>query len=320
MNNRMKTSAALFTSFVLLATAPAQTAAQQKADPFRFVPADAQIVMRIGAPARWQQHFAGTKVAKLLASEAFAPWLEKFHKGFDEGLEHARTKGKLDIDVVQQFLKDYRGELVLALHFDLESVKDAIANEKPPKFWCSVDLTPDASFDLATLAATLTKGIEEDQGTKLRDVAVGEHRLRGHDSDGVTVTVPALLDGHLVMLVSNDLETSGTRVLGTGDRMAAAGDGTALWAHVDLHAVMPLLVDAIADRASEAGAPVDVKPVLRDIGLLALESLSTSIRANGDRTESEFGVGTTFFFTLEKETENGENLVSTPDPAGRGQP
>ncbi|HEX3316360.1 MAG TPA: PAS domain S-box protein [Gemmataceae bacterium] len=37
--------------------------------------------------------------------------------------------------------------------------------------------------------------------------------------------------------------------------------------------------------------------------------------------ESEFGVGTTFFFTLEaEEPENRENLAETSDPDGRGQP
>ncbi len=291
MKTRVKTSPALFATFALLVTAPAQE--PEKAAPFRFVPAGAQFVARIAAPAQWQQRFADTKVAAMLRGEALAPWINKLRAGYEQGLEAARAEGKVDVDAMQRFVSDYRGEMVVAMQLDLDDLKKAMADDRPPRLSVSFTLTPDGTFDLATFAETLTKAIEEHADVPITDLVIGDHRLRASTQEqGVSVTVPAMIDGHLVMLIGADLATEGARLLATGDRMAVAGDGAPLWVHGDLKGLMAALIAFASERGEEEGAPVDIGQLLRDLGLGAVESLSTSLKPNGDRVEWEFALGT----------------------------
>ncbi|HEX6812649.1 MAG TPA: hypothetical protein VF384_13565 [Planctomycetota bacterium] len=278
---------ALLASLALLAAAPAQ----QKADPFRFVPADAQVVVRIAAPARWQQQFAETKIAKLLAGEAFAPWIARLQEALDDALASAGAKGAIDADHVKRFVKDYRGDIVFALLFDPEELAASMNADDPPAFTVVHVLTADPGFDLASMGATIAKAAEE-QGEPMRDLVVGEHRLRAVDlDDGIAATAPFLIDGHLVTLVGKGLDDNAARVLAAGGRMQPAGGEASFWAHVELRPLMQALQQVLAAESADASDKVD--RVLLDSGLMAVESATMSIAASGHQTliEGSLAIG-----------------------------
>jgi hypothetical protein len=283
----MKTSSVLFASLVLLAA----VSAQEKTS-FRFVPADAQVVFRLDAPARWQARFADTKVARLLASEAVAPWLAKGKAAFDEGMEAARAKGEVDVDAVQRFLADYRGEIVVAVHLDLDRLPAALENDEPVPFRGTIALTPDGTFDLAAFCAAMAKTLEQTE-SNVRDLVVGEHTFRVSEAEnGFTGSLPAMVDGHCVFVFGNDLETSAARLLGAADRMAAPAADAPLWCHADVRGVMLWLQELARQGTAEDGMPIDGGDLVRELGLMAIESFSTSIAPDGDRVAWDFTIGT----------------------------
>jgi len=57
---------------LLLAALPAQTESASQS-PFRLVPADANFVIRMAAPAKWKQSFGTTQIAKLFQAQTLSP-------------------------------------------------------------------------------------------------------------------------------------------------------------------------------------------------------------------------------------------------------
>lgn len=297
---------------LLLATVPAQdkaTTAAVKTAPFRFVPDDATVVARIAAPAKWRELFAATHFPKLLASDTVAPWLAELRKGFDAQMEEVRGEGVIDVDLVQKLVSEYRGEIVVAITLDASALA-AHKGDGPPPFVGSVTLTPDGNFDLGALAANIAKAAEDDGGRPLRDVTIGDHKLRmtddSLDTDG---TLPVVIDGHLVFLFGHDLEKAGGRVFDTTNRMPPAGDDHGFWARANLEPVLGALMTKIGDLAQDEGAPFDIVPLLRGLGLGAIEDVTLGIRAAGKHGQMEMTVGT-------GERDRGLIDVLPADPAG----
>jgi hypothetical protein len=284
----MKPSFAPLAALALLGVASAQ-----QPSPFRFVPADAQFVLRVASPARWHQQFVGSKFANLLASDAVAPWLAKGRDGLAAAMAEAREKGGVDVDVVERWLAEYRGDMVFAISVDFTKVGAAIQNGEPPPMVFSLTLPPDGKFDLATLAATIAKSAEAEDEAELRDLTIGEHKLRGSETGpGMTITLPTLIDGHLVMLGGFDLEKQGARWLADEDRMTAAREETSLWGRAELEGAMSALIEFAATAGEENGAPMDIARLLRDLGLGAIESCTGSIARHADGAALDLALAT----------------------------
>ena len=70
---------------LLLCALPAQDKS-----PFRFVPADANFVVRISSPAKWQQQFAKAQITKLFQSQTLAPMVGMMQEGYAQAIEELR--------------------------------------------------------------------------------------------------------------------------------------------------------------------------------------------------------------------------------------
>lgn len=112
---------ASFLSFVPLC-------AQDKTDLRRFVPEDAQIVMRIQAPALWKEAFGPTRLGGLLRTPLMAPWVRMLTEGYDAQLESSYFVA-MGPELVRNFFEDYRGEIVVALHIELPEQDEAAMDE-----------------------------------------------------------------------------------------------------------------------------------------------------------------------------------------------
>ncbi|HZN38129.1 MAG TPA: hypothetical protein VFD82_04955 [Planctomycetota bacterium] len=281
----------LFSTIVLSAVLCVSLAAQEAA-PSRFVPADSCVVLRAAAPAKWKQHFANTGVAKLLGAETLAPLLAKANAAIDAGIEEARSSGKLDVDLLQRLLKDYTGYLVFSLQIDFADVEAAIAANRPPALSMVCALTPDGSCDLGALATALQAFAEADTESRhpLKDLVVGDQRLRILSDENLQAAMPFMHDGHLVMLFGTDLEKQAARLLGAADRWEGEIDARPLFAYAQLDRLMEVFMKRVAMEMQREGAPFDVTQVLQDLGFGSLKTASLALGAEDKHVVSELHV------------------------------
>lgn len=278
---------------VLCAALAAQTSAQPA--PNRFVPADSFLVVRTAAPAKWKQRFAKTQMAKLFQAPSLEPMLAAVSKALDDGIERIRSSGKLDADVIQSLIRDYAGDITVAMQMDWEDLGAAMMEDRPPAISMIVALSPDGAFDLVSVAAALEKAVEQSTENRrpMKDLTVGDVRLRiTADGDSVQASVPAIVDGQLVMLFANDLEHAAARMLAADKRFEGAIGDKALYAHAHLAPAVSAFLAAIDEQAG-AMIPFDLSQVVSDLGLSAIDAGTLSIDATDKRTlvEMEMNLG-----------------------------
>ena len=159
----------------LLAVSTLLTAlpAQVEQAPFRFVPGNSALVVRMAAPAKWQQRFAQTQVAKLADGETMGPLMAQMRKGFDDAIEQLRQSGEFDADLVEQLVTKYQGDIVMSVQVDFAKLMAALEDGAPPPV--SVVLAWRTSREMPSLRAfraiALTVGEEfmaEQAITRLR--------------------------------------------------------------------------------------------------------------------------------------------------------
>lgn len=286
----MRTLAPLFALSTLLATLPAQ----DKAPPFRFVPADSTVVLRLAGPAKWKQQFASTQITKVLQGQSLAPIMSQMTAAMDQAMEGIRQSGKFDADLVESMLKDYAGDITVALHLDLSNLADLMQTGETPAMGVAIAMAPDSSYDLAKLVAAIEKSADANAaelGT-MRDLAIGDTRLRVAQKEEGATALPALVDGHLVFLAGNDLDKFAAKVLATDNRFAATVDGP-MFLHAEIGAAMNTLIDTIGEQVGAMGAPFDPAQIMRDIGLGSLTSLQMSMGNDGKHVTAEYRIGMT---------------------------
>ncbi|HEX6811658.1 MAG TPA: hypothetical protein VF384_08560 [Planctomycetota bacterium] len=270
-------------------------AAQEAVAPFRFVPGDSCVVVRVAAPAKWKKQFAKTNVVKLFDGETLAPLIAQAGMMFDASLEQLRGSGKFDVDLLQSLLKDYTGDIVFSLQIDFSDADAALKADRPPAMSMVFALTPDGSYDLGALATALSNLIENEEQNRrpLKDLTVGDLRLRVAADGPMQGSVPFLHEGHLVMLMASDLEKEAARLLGTADRYEGQADARPLSAHAKLDGLVDLLMKAVTARMEEGGAPFDVKQMLQDLGVGSMKSMSVALGAEDKHLvgELKFTVG-----------------------------
>lgn len=292
----MRTLTPLFALSTLLAALPAQ----DKVLPFRFVPADSTVVLKVAGPGKWKQQFANTQIAKLLQGESLASARKLLSDTVSEGLDKVRESGRFDADLVEALLKDYAGEITVALHLDLSNLAEVMQTGETPPIGVVIALAPDASYDLSKLAAAIDKATEANAADvgPLRDLAIGDVRLRVATQDNGATTVPMLIDGHLVFLAGNDIDKYAAKVLGTDARFSAATNDASLLLHAQLDSVMSTFVEEIGSQVSNMGAPFDAAQIMRDLGLSSLTSMQMSMGNDGKHLTGEYHIGM-------KETDRG---------------
>jgi hypothetical protein len=270
-------------------------AAQEAVAPFRFVPADSCLVVRVAAPAKWKQQFAKAQVRKLIDGETLTPLLAQASKMLDASLEQLRSSGKFDADQLQSLLKDYTGDLVFSLQVDFSDVDAAIKAHRAPAWSAVLALTPDGSFDLGPLATALEKAEEvgaQENNQPLKDLMVGDQRLRVRSEERapLAMALPFLYEGHLVMLCGSDLEKEAARLLGTADRFEGEADGRPLSVFAKLDGPVEMLMKNVKAKMSERPAPFDIAQMLQDLGVTSLKSASIVLGSEDKHVMSELRI------------------------------
>ena len=276
----------------LLALAPAQDAA------FRFAPKDAALVVRMGAPARWKKDFADTAIAKMMSAPALAPMMEQMGKAMDEAMAGMRSSG-FDADLVERMLADYQGDFVVSVAVDWAKADLVTMDDEDPSLPLAVTVaaTPHPAYDLAALAkaidGSVRKRMEEPGAPKTKEVPVGELRLTAVAAeDGMWGTIPAIVDGHLVMFYGTDVEAQATKAIEGKDRFEAADAGNApMFVHADLRGFVGAMNQGAAEIEEMGGAPFDVGELLDAIGLRSLQDFRMTIAAEGKHLVSDVKLG-----------------------------
>lgn len=281
-------------SLLLGSVLVAQTAAEPAVAANRFVPADSCLVVRMAAPAKWQQRFQKTQVMKLLQAQTLAPLVEQLHAGDDAMLEQLRSDG-FDADLVEKLLNDYTGDVVLSVQVDWDDAAAAMTEGRTPAMSIVVALTPGEGVDLGALATEIAKATERETESRrpLRDVTIGELHLRvGSNEDVLQANVPAIVDDHLVMVMvfGGEFEPVASRVLGTTDRFEGALGAEPLSVQARLGPMMAAMLPAIGDAADMSGAPFGAAELLRTLGLGALEGFSVAVSADDQHATAEFSL------------------------------
>ncbi len=269
---------------IVCAALAAQTSAQPA--PNRFVPADSFLVVRTAAPAKWKQKFAKTQMAKLFQAPSLEPAMTEFSKALDAGIERIRSTGKLDADVIQSLIRDYAGDITVAMQLDWDDLSAAMMEDRPPAMSMIVALSPDGAFDLASVAAAVEKAVEQSAENRrpMKDLTVGDVRLRiTSDGDSVQASVPAIVDGQLVMLFANDLEHAAPKMLAADKRFEGAIGDKAFYARAHLAPAVSAFLTALDEQVG-AMVPFELSQVMSDLGLSALDGGTLSIDATDKRT------------------------------------
>lgn len=276
----------------LLALAPAQDAA------FRFAPKDAALVVRMGAPARWKKDFADTAIAKMMSAPALAPMMEQMGKAMDEAMAGMRSSG-FDADLVERMLADYQGDFVVSVAVDWAKADLVTMDDEDPSLPLAVTVaaTPHPAYDLAALAkaidGSVRKRMEDPGAPKTKEVPVGELRLTAVAAeDGMWGTIPAIVDGHLVMFYGTDVEAQATKAIEGKDRFEATDAGNApMFVHADLRGFVGAMDQGAAEIEEMGGAPFDVGELLDAIGLRSLQDFRMTLGADGKHLVSDVQLG-----------------------------
>lgn len=278
----------------LLALAPAQDPA------FRFVPKDAALVVRMGAPARWKKDFADTALAKLMAAPALQPMMAQLGEAMTAMMTEARSSG-FDADALERMVADYQGDLVMSIAVDWKKADLVTMGDEDPSmpFAMTIAATPHPSYDLAALAkaidASMQKMLDEPDAPKSKELAIGELRLRAvadGGEDGMWGTVPALVDGHLVMFFGNDVEAHATKAIEGKDRFEATeAAGAPMFVHGDVRGFVGALEDSMAELEEMGAAPFDFGDLLDTMGLRAMESMRMTVGAEGKHLVADLKLG-----------------------------
>lgn len=278
----------------LLALAPAQDPA------FRFVPKDAALVVRMGAPARWKKDFADTALAKLMAAPALQPMMAQVGEAMTAMMTEARGSG-FDADALERMVAEYQGDLVMSIAVDWKKADLVTMGDEDPSmpFAITIAATPHPSYDLAALAkaidASMQKMLDEPDAPKSKELAIGELRLRAvadGGEDGMWGTVPAMVDGHLVMFFGNDVEAHATKAIEGKDRFEAAeAAGAPMFVHGDVRGFVGALEDSMAELEEMGAAPFDFGELLDTIGLRAMESMRMTVGAEGKHLVADLKMG-----------------------------
>lgn len=278
----------------LLALAPAQDPA------FRFVPKDAALVVRMGAPARWKKDFADTALAKLMGAPALQPMMAQVSEAMTAMMTEARGSG-FDADALERMVADYQGDLVMSIAVDWKKADLVTMGDEDPSmpFAITIAATPHPSYDLAALAkaidASMQKMLDEPDAPKSKELAIGELRLRAvadGGEDGMWGTVPAMVDGHLVMFFGNDVEAHATKAIEGKDRFEATeAAGAPMFVHGDVRGFVGALEDSMAELEEMGAAPFDFGDLLDTMGLRAMESMRMTVGAEGKHLVADLKMG-----------------------------
>lgn len=274
---------------LLLCALPAQDKS-----PFRFVPADANFVVRISSPAKWQQQFAKAQITKLFQSQTLAPMVGMMQEGYAQAIEELRGEGTIDADLIDALVTTYTGDIVIAAKVDLSNLEEIMQTGEQPEFEVVMSLSPDGSFDLAKIAAEVEKAADKNPPSrgKVRELSVGNLKTRIlEQDDGPNMSLPTLVDGHLVMFLGSKLEPQINRAIAATGHFTGGNATASMFVHAELGSLMKAMTSAMGAAMDMQGAPFDVAEMMRTLGLESMQNFDMSIAADGERVQIDTELG-----------------------------
>jgi len=283
----MRTLFALPLTFLLCAL-PAQDKS-----PFRFVPADANLVVRLSAPAKWQKQFAKAQITKLFQSQTLAPMVGMMQQGYSQMIEGLRSQGNVDADLIDALATTYSGDIVIAAKVDLSNLEEMMQTGERPDFEVVISLSPDDSFELAKLAAEIEKAADKNPPArgKVRELSVGNLKTRMLENDDVSMTLPALVDGHLVAFFGTKLEPQVNRAMAATGHYTGGNDTSSMFVHLELGGLMKAMTSAFGQMMDMQGAPFDGAEMMRTLGIESVQNFDMSLAADGERIQVDTEIG-----------------------------
>lgn len=274
---------------LLLCALPAQDKS-----PFRFVPADANFVVRISSPAKWQQQFAKAQITKLFQSQTLAPMVGMMQEGYGQMIEQLRGQGTIDADLIDALVTTYTGDIVIAAKVDLSNLEEMMQTGEQPEFEVVMSLSPDGSFDLAKIAAEIEKAADKNPPSrgKVRELSVGNLKTRIlEQDDGPNMSLPTLVDGHLVMFLGSKLEPQINRAMAATGHYTGGNATASMFVHAELGGLMKAMTSAMGAMMDMQGAPFDVAEMMRTLGLESVQNFDMSLAADGERMQVDYEIG-----------------------------
>jgi len=274
---------------LLLCALPAQDKS-----PFRFVPADANFVVRISSPAKWQQQFAKAQITKLFQSQTLAPMVGMMQEGYAQMIEQLRGQGTIDADLIDALVTTYTGDIVIAAKVDLSNLEEMMQTGEQPEFEVVMSLSPDGSFDLAKIAAEIEKAADKNPppNGKVRELSVGNLKTRILEQDeGPNMSLPTLVDGHLVMFLGSKLEPQINRAIAATGHYTGGNATASMFVHAELGSLMKAMTSAMGAAMDMQGAPFDVAEMMRTLGLESVQNFDMSLAADGEHLQVDYEIG-----------------------------
>jgi hypothetical protein len=257
--------------------------AQEAIPPNRFVPASAQVVMRVKAPAVWHEQFAKTRLAKVFAGEALAPIMKKARDDYQPSLDRAAAAG-MPREVLQAFIENYRGELVVSVQFDVASVLDT----SEPQFVVMLVLSPDRKYDLPALAAALRR--IHKSGVATKPLAIGDRTFQV-TTDRRPTTRAEMVDDHLVMFFGSAIERLAPAMLAPSDRSERPQSTAPFSLHVELAPIVDALVaKSDSPERERLGLPSPSR-LLEVFGLGCFDCFDLALEPDGEHVIAQTDLG-----------------------------
>lgn len=265
----------------------------QDKSPFRFVPADANLVVRLSAPSKWQQQFAKAQITKLFQSQTLAPMVGMMQQGYSQMIEGLRGQGTVDADLIDALVTTYTGDIVVAAKVDLSNLEELMQTGERPEFEVMISLSPDGSFDLAKIAAEIEKAADKNPPSrgKVRELSVGNLKTRMLENDDVSMTLPSLVDGHLVAFFGTKLEPQVNRAMAATGHFTGGNDAASMFVHLELGGLMKAMTSAMGAAMDMQGATFDVAEMMRTLGLESVQNFDMSLAADGERLQVDYEIG-----------------------------
>lgn len=236
-------------------------------------PAAAQAFLHIAAagPAAWRSTFLPTNLGSFLASQEgenlWRPWVS----GLEEML--SGIAGKDDYQKARGRLLDYGGDITVQVWMEAR----APGNDTPVAW--RLEAAPDGRTDLGALAGELTRGLTRMLGQPGTRQA-GDRELTAWAVPDGWVTTPQVIDGRLVVIMSNQDDAARGLAMASGSGVKVPARQGVLALHLDVAAVRRLT----ADDDEEENA------MMRRLGFDSLGTLMLRLGAAGPRAQLELGL------------------------------
>ena len=264
---------------------PAQTTASPSTN--RFIPENSALVLRTAAPAKLREQFASTQLAKLGETQSLAPVMGMFEQQTEMVFEMMRSEGLFDADVAESLASKWKGDIVLSVQVDWDTIIDAIDYGELPEMSVVIAMSPGGDFDLADLSNEIDAFIDR-QGPEgaIQDMIVGDLTMRRMETgDGVDIVLPTMIDNHLVMLIGTSIEKDAAKLISNEGRFANQTK-----APLFVHAAIGKLISSMLEMDT-GEAPFDMAELMDLVGIGALQHLSMSIQPDGTAVTGDMHIG-----------------------------